>query len=725
MNNLSIVVPIYNEEQILEKEIRDMIASLSKVLPDVYYEIVLVENGSKDKTREIAQNLTQEFSQVKVVLLPFASYGGAVKTGFLSSKEECIALLNIDFWDINFVKKALDIFEKENSSIVLGSKTMNKTDDKRSALRRNITRILNFILRIVFGFKGTDTHGMKVISKSRIVPIVQQCITDRELFDTELILRSQYAGFETKEISVICEEKRPSTLGAGNFFGFLRLVKRTIKDLARLFFVLRIKRHKNNKAREFIKNYQTSIGLFFVILFMCAFSLQNLTTKPAIWYDEGINIELARNFSEFGKLDLIVAPLEFSGRGANIGSTGYIVTAPLAGFFKIFGFGFEQARIYMLLWMIGFIICLFYFVKKRFGGTNALLTVLLVATFASFYGNGRSVMGEIPGFTLILLSFIWYFDKRNVFVSGIFLGLSVISKPSVFVFFIPAFVLLFLFEKKDVIKRTIKLGLGSAIALFAWIAIYMSTALSSSTWSQLKKHFSNPYQEEGLNSFINAKNNLVSFFNSPTLIYFSLFVVIIFVSLCLNKEYYKKNRSLILLCGFYSIFAFFYFLKGLGYFRYLIAVQILIFILLVPSVKVIVHNFFRERYVRLVIVACFSFLIIFQASYLFTKAKLFYSDSPQKIFDYIQENYNNPSIGLINVPAVSALVSPEKKFQTLSTYGMRDLGENPLDLPENILPEVLVLDPLYELDDNQVSMLEIKYVQDKIIDGDFIVFSRQ
>jgi len=479
------------------------------------------------------------------------------------------------------------------------------------------------------------------------------------------------------------------------------------------------------KIKEFIKNYQTELGLFFVILFMCAFSLQNLTTKPAIWYDEGINIELARNFSEFGKLDLIVAPLEFSGRGANIGSTGYTTTVPLSLFFKIFGFGFIEARIYMLLWMIAFIICLFYFVKKRFGNANALLATLLVATFASFYGNGRSVMGEIPGFTLILLSFIYYFDKKNIFVSGIFLGLSVISKPSVFIFFIPAFVILFLFEKRDIVKKIIKLGLGSFISFIVWIVIYANTALSSSTWIQLKDHFSNPYKEEGLNSFINARNNFFLFFSSPTLVYFSLFVIVIFLSIYFNREYYKKNKSLFLICGFYGIFSFFYFLKGLGYFRYLIGSQVLIFILFVPSAKIFTQKFFKENNAKLIIVCCFSFLILFQSLYLFTKAKLFYSDSPKKTFDYIQKNYNNPSIGLINVPAVSALVSPEKKFQTLSTYGMRNLGKNPLDLPENVLPEVLVIDPFFKLDDNQTKILENKYVQDKIIDGDFIVFFLQ
>ena len=148
-----------------------------------------------------------------------------------------------------------------------------------------------------------------------------------------------------------------------------------------------------------------------VLLFVALYSVPTLTTKPAYWYDEAINVELAHNFSDFGKLDLVIAPNTFSGQGATVGSTGYTVTVPLAGFFRVFGFGLTQARVYMLLWMSALVIFFFYIAKKLWGAFTAYSGTVLIATFAPFYGNGRSVMGEIPGF-LFFLCVLYLFELK-------------------------------------------------------------------------------------------------------------------------------------------------------------------------------------------------------------------------------------------------------------------------------------------------------------------------
>src|SRR3989344_2473257 len=149
-----------------------------------------------------------------------------------------------------------------------------------------------------------------------------------------------------------------------------------------------------------------------VLLFILAYSLSTLTTKPAYWYDEAINVELSRTFSETGKLDLVIAPNTVSGKGATVGSTGYPVTLPLSAFFKLFGFGMAQARIYMLLWMSACILGFFFVAHRLWGSFVAYFGTLLFATFAPFYGNGRTVMGEVPGFLFFVLSFYFLEQKK-------------------------------------------------------------------------------------------------------------------------------------------------------------------------------------------------------------------------------------------------------------------------------------------------------------------------
>ena len=82
MKHLTIIIPIYNEAAILETEVMAMI----KELDDDFvgeYEVLLVENGSFDRTRQITQSLERQFSQLRTIYLPAAGYGRALKEGLL------------------------------------------------------------------------------------------------------------------------------------------------------------------------------------------------------------------------------------------------------------------------------------------------------------------------------------------------------------------------------------------------------------------------------------------------------------------------------------------------------------------------------------------------------------------------------------------------------------------------------------------------------------------
>ncbi|QQG46192.1 MAG: glycosyltransferase family 39 protein [Candidatus Niyogibacteria bacterium] len=478
--------------------------------------------------------------------------------------------------------------------------------------------------------------------------------------------------------------------------------------------------------REMFPNTSWSVlaAILFIFAFVNLYSLSTLTTKPAVWYDEGINIELARNFSEFGKLDLIVEPLVFSGRGANVGSTGYPVTVPLAGFFKAFGFGFSQARIYMLLWMNIFLISLFYFVKKIWNTRIALLVLLLVVSFPSFYANGRSVMGEIPGLAFLLFALVWYFRKKNNFIIGVFLGLAVVSKPSVYAFFIPAFAALFLLDREDFFKKIINFCAGVFLPFLGWLMIYSEAAFSSSLWRALQNHFINPYAAENFTVVGNIQNNLGLFLRSSTLIYFSFFAAVILLAVFLSRDFRKNNRAVLILAGLYALFQLFFFLKSLGYFRYLIAVQIFIFILLPLAIKIIFERFYGDRNSKIFAATFLIFVVSFQTAYLFTKADIFYSNETQDAFGYLRENFEESSIGVINLPSLASLLPPEKKFQNISTYGLRDLGRNPLSFEHEKLPGVVVFESSLILKVADTASLEKFYRLDKKI-GRILIYAKK
>ena len=115
----------------------------------------------------------------------------------------------------------------------------------------------------------------------------------------------------------------------------------------------------------FIKKYFVEVLLGIILASVILFSFSTLTTKPRFWIDEAKSIELAKSWQSFGKLDLEVAPGVFSGVPEVLQSTGYSVTIPLAAFFKVFGFGLEQARVYMILWMAAALIAAFFIGRAK------------------------------------------------------------------------------------------------------------------------------------------------------------------------------------------------------------------------------------------------------------------------------------------------------------------------------------------------------------------------
>lgn len=232
MKELSIVIPVYNEERILENEINKMVFEMGAMFPRLDYELLLVENGSVDRTKTIIDTLIKKYPFViRAMHLPAPSYGLALISGLLQNNGKNAAIFNVDFWDLEFLQRALALIPEYD--IVVGSKNMPGAQDKRSFSRRLITKFFNILLKLLFGFKGTDTHGIKLFVSDKIKPIVKLCRTDQEIFDTELILRAQKMGLKMTELPVGCEEKRKTRLS------LLKSARRTIRGLILLIFYLR------------------------------------------------------------------------------------------------------------------------------------------------------------------------------------------------------------------------------------------------------------------------------------------------------------------------------------------------------------------------------------------------------------------------------------------------------------------------------------------------------
>lgn len=95
MRSLSVVIPVYNEEQAIESTIRELTDELIQL--NVEYEVICVDDGSKDKSYELLLNLEKENKMLKVIKHPYnMGYGAALKTGIKNSLYEWILIIDAD-----------------------------------------------------------------------------------------------------------------------------------------------------------------------------------------------------------------------------------------------------------------------------------------------------------------------------------------------------------------------------------------------------------------------------------------------------------------------------------------------------------------------------------------------------------------------------------------------------------------------------------------------------
>jgi glycosyltransferase involved in cell wall biosynthesis len=236
---ISVVIPIYNEEGILHAAVVDLIDRLATAEAHNplfgSYEILLSENGSTDATVAVGQELAARYPQVQLHSLGRPNYGAALKAGILRARGTYVLCDEIDLCDVDFYERALALLQADDAEMVIGSKAMSGANDRRPLLRRVATLTINGMLRVLVGFHGTDTHGLKAFRRERLLPTVEHCVVDKDLFASELVIRAEREGRRLREIPVHIVEKRPPSI---NLF---KRVPNVLKNLARLTYIIRVK----------------------------------------------------------------------------------------------------------------------------------------------------------------------------------------------------------------------------------------------------------------------------------------------------------------------------------------------------------------------------------------------------------------------------------------------------------------------------------------------------
>lgn len=208
---ISIIVPVYNEEENIGKTLRELKETLRKL---THFEIIVVNDGSTDGTLKVLS----ETVGIKTISYPEnRGKGFALRKGIMQAKGQIIGFIDGD-GEISpqFISRFYEEIEKGGADVVVG----RKKNQKKSLVRRVFTHCFRLICRVLFGLTFETQAGIKLFDRKVKYLDIQN---DSYLFDLELLLACKEKSMNIKEIPVELRsiEKR-------NRIGWLQALKMLI-----------------------------------------------------------------------------------------------------------------------------------------------------------------------------------------------------------------------------------------------------------------------------------------------------------------------------------------------------------------------------------------------------------------------------------------------------------------------------------------------------------------
>ena len=230
LDGLSLFFPAYNEEGNIKNTVEKAIPVLKNVASK--YELLIVDDGSKDKTGEIADKLAEEYSFIRVVHRhPNQGYGAALKSGFYNSKQEWIVFTDSDGqFDFSEVTR---LIEKSGEADIVAGYRINRQD---SWMRKIFGFGWTFLSRLLLdvGVRDVDC-AFKLVKKKVIDTIPKLQSTRGGMISPELLGRAKKAGFKIVEVGVHHYPRKEGKQTGAN----LKVIFKSFMDLGKLWWQIK------------------------------------------------------------------------------------------------------------------------------------------------------------------------------------------------------------------------------------------------------------------------------------------------------------------------------------------------------------------------------------------------------------------------------------------------------------------------------------------------------
>ncbi len=467
---IDIVVPALNEEKILQKSITTLDEYMAKHLP-YRYQITIADNGSQDKTLEIAKNLAEKHQSVQVVSLAERGRGRALKQVWQNSPADILAYMDVDLsTSLDDFLPMIQPLVAGEAGVAIGSRLLKDSKTSRGLKREFISRCYNSIIKWTSRTKFSDAQcGFKAIRRDVTAKLLPKIKDNEWFFDTELLIKTERAGVPIHEQPVTWIEDTDSRV---------KIVKTAVDDLKGLYRV-----NKELDKRSWLEKWMLPVLLVLtgaLYLFGAlhngmansyyAAAIQAASQDWTAWLFGSLD---AANYVSVDKPPLATMLMGLSARLFGFSSFSMLLPSVLAGVgsvWLVYGavkrqFGFTSAVIAGATLMLTPVAALMF----GFNNPDAILTLMLSASGYAFL---RSLEGKRP---LLWLS-----------LAGLFTGLAFNTKMLQGLMVLPAMVLVYLvFAKPPIVTRFLHLifaGVITTMSTLWWSVLVWLTPAGNRPW---------------------------------------------------------------------------------------------------------------------------------------------------------------------------------------------------------------------------------------------------
>ncbi|HUQ30354.1 MAG TPA: glycosyltransferase family 39 protein [Candidatus Paceibacterota bacterium] len=412
------------------------------------------------------------------------------------------------------------------------------------------------------------------------------------------------------------------------------------------------------------------------------FATYHLTESPPFTFDEGWYFQTAANLVTANVEGIQLAPGDIEHVSTFV-TVGYPLIYPLALWFKLFGISVLSARSLMVLFILLFLITSYVLARKLCGVATALAALALLATFPPLYGNGKPVLGEVPGLLYLVLSLLCLYQARThtlhktfwIILTGISVGLCIVTKP-LFLIMAPALLAGVYGEwKKNIFTlRDIGIGFLSTLApIAAWVVVQFR---SSDSFSTVLSYYANPYNTQLSTTIL---HNLGGLFSDVNTLYTVGIAFVWAAALWVRRTAQEDIPSEERIAFVFAMLVILAYLRTGGFYRYLFpaqAVMLIFFPHALMRISMFAHSFFprlQSRLVAMSFITLLGMLGSYQVLFHSWVAEAYTSQKTAFWESYLSEVSTTTSIFFYNAPEVAAFAPHRNYYQYIENFG-RSIG---------------------------------------------------